>query len=164
MIDRIAAVLGLLGAMVVPTDVVAVFQLREVQFVSAVLVVIVTILYDYLSGLILGLALVVIYYRLHMRYMTEYARATGLPKASIDDVPLDNRDVRKAGPMAPLFKEYITPAHLVNAQNNVFSAENSSKELLGVKGVFGEDVYGAQGMYPGMPGLDKNEVGTLIPH
>jgi hypothetical protein len=119
-------------------------------------------LYDYLSGLILGLALVVIYYRLHMRYMKEYASVTNLPKHKIEDVPLDNQDVRKSGPMVSLFKDYITPANLANAQNNVFSADNSTKELLGIKGVFGEDVYGAQGMYPGMPGLDKKDVGTLI--
>jgi hypothetical protein len=162
MIDRIAATLGLLGAMVVPTDVVSFFQLREVQFIAAVLVVIITILYDYLSGLILGLALVVIYYRLHMRYMKEYGSVTGLPKHKVEDVALDNEDVRKGGPMVSLFKDYITPANLSNAQNNVFSDDNSTKELLGIKGVFGEDVYGAQGMYPGMPGLDKKDIGTLI--
>ena len=142
MIDRIAATLGLLGAMVVPTDVVSFFQLREVQFIAAVLVVIITILYDYLSGLILGV--------------------TGLPKHKVEDVALDNEDVRKGGPMVSLFKDYITPANLSNAQNNVFSDDNSTKELLGIKGVFGEDVYGAQGMYPGMPGLDKKDIGTLI--
>lgn len=163
MIDRIAALLALLGAMVVPTDVIAMFQLREIQFVSAVLVVIVTVLYDYLSGLILGLTLVVIYYRLHMRYMTEYDTGKSGPKHKIEDVPLDNQDVRKAGPMVSLFKDYITPANLANAQNNVFSTENATKELLGIKGVFGEDVYGAQGMYPGMPGLDKKNEGTFLP-
>ena len=48
--------------------------------------------------------------------------------------------------------DYITPEHLRSAQNNIIiDEENYKKEWKGIQGVYGEDVYGAQGLeiFPG---------------
>jgi len=43
--------------------------------------------------------------------------------------------------------DYITPEHLRSAQNNIIiDEENYKKEWKGIQGVYGEDVYGAQGL------------------
>jgi hypothetical protein len=140
MLDRIVSLLVLVAAAIVPVDVISFFQLREIQFVAAVLIVVITVLYDYLSGLILGLTLIVIYYRLHHKYLT-YVR--------------NDTSVRLGGPMVSLVREYITPQHLEDAQNNIINDVDARQEMVGIRGVYGEDVYGAQGMFKTLPGMVK---------
>lgn len=148
MIDRIVSFLVCLAATVVPIHAVAFFQMREIQLIAAILVVALTVLYDAIVGLFLGLTLIILYYRLHWRYITI--------RGSWDD-----QSVRMGGPMVSLVRQYITPEHLKDAQTNVVDERDNSVEIVGVQGVYGEDVYGAQGMYMPMPALTK-EIGSPV--
>jgi len=56
--------------------------------------------------------------------------------------------------------EYITPEHLRDAQSNiVIDEQDYEKEWKGIKGVYGEEVYGAQGLEI-LPGYSKS-MGSL---
>ncbi len=142
LLDRIVSLCVLMASLVVPIDAVAFFQKREFQLIAAVLVVAITVFYDAISGLLLGLTLIVIYYRLHWKYLTFY-KDTG------------DAATRMGGPMVSLVRQYISPEHLDSAQNNIVSDKDARVEMVGIQGVYGEDVYGAQGMYNGMPGLER---------
>lgn len=147
LLDRIFALCAMVVSIVIPINAISIFQLREMQFVAAVIVVVVTVLYDYIAGLVLGLTLIIIYYRLNWKYMAYKNMGTN--------------SSRFAGPMASLVQEYITPEHLDSAQNNIMNEENATSEMIGMRGVYGEDVYGAQGMYQNLPGFDT-ELGSEI--
>ena len=55
-------------------------------------------------------------------------------------------------PMESLVNAYITPKNLEDAQNNIVSDTAYNKEIKGIKGVYNEPVYGAQGIDNTMPG------------
>lgn len=143
MLDRIIALLLVIGATVTPVgNFSEILESRVVQFVMAVIVVLITIIHDVYTGLLLGLALIILYFRMHSRLIANWG-----------DIP--NLDSRKGGPMAGLVQEYITPEHLQSAQSNVFEMNDYDVEMKGIKGVYGEPVYGAQGIDATMPGYTK---------
>jgi hypothetical protein len=120
-----------------------VFMLRwlqrpELQLVLGVLIVMILLVYDALTGIALAIALIVAFYRLHLDAIGVSFWETG-PKYY-------------DGGMVGLVQKYITPEHLENAQNNVVDKKNASIEMKGISGVYGEPVYGAQGMDVNMPG------------
>ena len=47
---------------------------------------------------------------------------------------------------------------LLKAQNNVISQENYAKEMIGFRGIHGEEVYGSQGTNQVMPGYNANSL------
>ena len=142
------ALLLLITAIVLPSGVLSVFYNPVAQLVAAVVVVATLLFVDPFAGLVLGLALLAIYFRLYRdsEMAKDWARG---------DEP------RTAGPMARLVSGYITPKHLEDAQNNVVS---NDKEMIGISGVNGEAVYSSQGTDAMMPGYDKPKqlTGTAI--
>ena len=48
---------------------------------------------------------------------------------------------------------YITEKHLKDAQNNIVNERNYTNEYIGVRGVYGEQVYSSQGTDKIMPGI-----------
>jgi hypothetical protein len=120
----------------------------DIQIVLGILVVGVTMFDHFATGLILGIAVLLMYLRVYVR---KYG------------IALDfwNMGGKKSGgkyPMKSLVNDYITAQNLKDAQNNKFDEKNYDTELIGVKGVYGEAVYGAQGTgsnNPGLPGMDK---------
>jgi hypothetical protein len=141
MIVRLLSLVVLLILALIPTSAIQVLMMAEAQLVAATLVLIILIVYDVYTGFILALALIVAYFRLYGSGLTF----------------MDGDDVRRKGPMANLVTRYITPEHLHDAQNNVVDERDFSTEMVGIKGVYGEPVYGAQGMNKGMPGFEESK-------
>lgn len=144
--DRIFAVLLLLIATLVPTRVLNVVTIAEVQLILGTLVVLYLLLRDPVAGLIMGIALLMAYFR---AYRAKYGITW-------------NPFSKDTYPMSSLVTDYITPEHLKNAQNNVVNETDYAKELKGIQGVYGEEVYGAQGLDNTMPGWGEVPPGEEI--
>lgn len=141
MLDRIIALLVIVAAAVVPESALEFLNSRVVQFIAAFVVVATIIVYDVYAGILLGVALMVAYFRLHSQMILTW--------------DFWRSGARNGGPMANLVQDYITPEHLESAQSNVFDPSDYGIEMKGIDGVYGEPVYGAQGMDGVMPGYTK---------
>ena len=111
------------------------------QVVLGTIVVAIILFDNVAAGFILGVAVLLMFMRVHMK---KYG------------IKLDMWSLKPQGkyPMKSLVNPYVTPEHLEDAQNNVFDEPNMAKEMKGIQGVYGEPVYGAQGTDNTMPGLD----------
>lgn len=145
MIVRLLSLVLLLIMALAPVTIFQFLLRPDFQLIVATLVVAVLVLYDVYSGFIIGLGVAILYFRL---YGTGVAYLTG------DDDAI----ARKKGPMANLVTAYITPQHLKSAQSN--TVEDVDTEIIGIRGVHGEPVYGAQGLDKTMPGFEKDLVIT----
>lgn len=98
---------------------------RESLFVLSTLIVLVILFVDAITGFILALAII-----------------TLIVKMYNIKLPWVNDDKN-----AEILIDYITPENLKDAQNNIVINDNQyEKEWKGIKGVYGEEVYGAQGL------------------
>lgn len=134
--DRVFAVILLLLASLVPSKALFLVTVAEVQLILGTLVVLYLLLRDPMAGLLMGLALL-------MAYLRAYRAKYGITW---------NPFQKDTYPMASLVSDYITPQHLKDAQSNVVDEASYSTELKGIQGVYGEEVYGAQGLDAAMPG------------
>lgn len=146
-VDQIFALILFVVATILPEKYLAFTIVPEAQLILGTLVVLFLILRDAIGGLILGLAVLVAYFRV-------YSAKFGVSW----------RDLFKKTdyPMASLVTEYITPEHLHAAQSNVVDNTMYGQELKGIEGVYGEDVYGAQGLDTTMPGYGETPLGEEI--
>lgn len=142
MLERIVALIVVIAASVLPEPTFAFLQNRVAQFIAGVFAITVMIIYDVYAGFLLGLALLIVYFRLTTQDILSWGSLWGDSK-------------RTGGPMMNLVQEYITPEHLHSAQNNVFDINDFNVEIKGIDGVYGEPVYGAQGLDATMPGFTK---------
>jgi hypothetical protein len=146
MYDRILALILLFVATFVPTEMVGFMVRPEIQLLLGTVVVLYLVLKDAIAGLIAGLALLIVYFRVYADMMgVSFQEVIGLNSPSLQSLwsmtPFSSKEV-----------PYITPENLLSAQNNVVNTSNYEAEMKGVRGVYGEDVYGAQGMDKTMPG------------
>jgi hypothetical protein len=146
MYDRILALILLFVATFVPTEMVGFMVRPEIQLLLGTVVVLYLVLKDAIAGLIAGLALLIVYFRVYADMMgVSFQEVIGLNSPSLQSLwsmtPFSSKEV-----------PYITPENLLSAQNNVVDTSNYEAEMKGVRGVYGEDVYGAQGMDKTMPG------------
>jgi hypothetical protein len=114
----------------------------DIQLLLGTIVVAVIIFFDSISGLLLGLSLLVTYLRVYAK------------KYNINLSEIITNKTRKDYPNAPLVSAsyYITPKNLADAQNNIVNKENYNEEVVGFRGAYNEPVYGAQGIDTTMPG------------
>lgn len=146
MYDRILALILLFVATFVPTEMVGFMVRPEIQLLLGTVVVLYLVLKDAIAGLIAGFALLIVYFRVYADMMgVSFQEVIGLNSPSLQSLwsmtPFSSKEV-----------PYITPENLLSAQNNVVNTSNYEAEMKGVRGVYGEDVYGAQGMDKTMPG------------
>ncbi len=113
---------------------------KEWQYIFSLGILFTLIFVDIVSGFIFGLILATIYVRLY----------------DIKILPEDQREGRKGYHEKDL--EFITPLHLKKAQSNVVSDINYAKEYKGIEGVYGEAVYGAQGIDAKNPGYSVYDI------
>lgn len=115
---------------------------KEWQYIIAVAILITVLFIDVVSGFIFALLLAAIYVKIYD------IRLRKSPKSVFDEKALD----------------FVTPENLEEAQSNVVSETAFEKEYIGIKGVYGEPVYGAQGLSELQPGYDpmdlKEDVGV----
>jgi hypothetical protein len=147
MLVQVLSLIVLLLFTIAPLSIFEMFLQPELQLIVATIVVATIVLYDAYTGFILSLAAIVLYFRLYGGNLTPF-----------DD--MDDDAARKKGPMANLVTKYITPQHLQAAQSNDVQGERTDSEIVGIQGVYGEPVYGAQGLDKGMPGFEKSSTLT----
>lgn len=111
---------------------------KEAQLVATTVAVAMILLGDAIAGLAMGLGVLLLYFRIY-REMLGFPGIGGAP-GSID--------------RSLVGTDYVTPEDLKRAQDNVVDETNFATEMKGVRGVYGEPVYGAQGMDRTMPGYD----------
>lgn len=101
--------------------------MKEVAFQLAMAVLVVgLVLVDPFTGLLGGISLAIIYARVHIDIL---GPLVGLRPGSVEKII-----------------PYVTEANLKDAQNNVVDESNIDIGLKGIKGVYGEPVYSAQGV------------------
>ena len=140
MIDRILAIILVLFAAIVPTKYIQYVMIPEVQMILGTLVVLYILLGDAAAGCIMGIAVLLMYFRAYSEKMGISWKSLITPKQAYS---------------SPLVTDYITPDHLERAQTNVVDPDNLAVEMKGITGVYGEEVYGAQGMDASLPGYAK---------
>lgn len=96
----------------------------EAQMVIATIVVAIILFLDPISGLMLGTAALIFYYRFHSLLVTDNTGKV--------------LDLNK-----PIVTRYITEENLHDAQNNLIAPD--VPDYVGIKSVYGEPIYGAQG-------------------
>jgi hypothetical protein len=141
-----AAVLVLIIAVLVDPSYFQNIIQPDIQIVLGTFVVAIILLDNAIAGLIMGLAVFVIYMRV-------YADKYGITLGMLTYTSKRNSDKY---PMKSLLKEYITPEHLKDAQDNTFDNDSFNKSMIGIRGVYGEAVYSAQGIDKVMPGFEKH--------
>ena len=115
----------------------------EFQLVFGLIVVSVILFVDPIAGLLLGLALLVIFYRTHEALLGRSENSGWAGSYRDND-------------MMVTLEDYVTPSHLERAQNNTIDANTNSK-MIGIKDPYGGAVYDTQGTYLGMPGTDSTQ-------
>lgn len=142
---RTLSLICLLALILLPKEYIQIFKKSEVQIIVATIVIIILLLYDAFAGLVLGVALIVVYVRLYSTMIPYKVRDNGI------DVP---DEVRNKGPMACLIGKYITEEHLSSAQTNTVDDSQLDTQIIGIPALDREQVFGAQGIYQKITGVD----------
>jgi hypothetical protein len=129
-VARLGGIIFLIAATLVEPSKFSVLVRSDIQVIIAALVVFVLLFVDHILGFLIGLSVLILYSRVFMA------------KYGIKGFDLMNR----SNMMAP----YVTPKNLQDAQSNV--VENEDEVYVGISGVYGEDVYSAQGLDKALPG------------
>jgi len=108
---------------------------KEWQYIIATSILITLLFVDVITAFIFALVLATVYVKLYDLKIPMISKE----KDVYDDSLLD----------------FITPEDLKSAQNNVVDETANKKEYKGIEGVYGEAVYGAQGLDDTFPGFSK---------
>lgn len=103
----------------------------DVQVIVAAIVIFVTLFVDHILGFLLGLSALVIYSRVFMKKYGITGFGTFWNTYPMKSLVSDN---------------YITEDNLKDAQSNVVDDAQYDEAYKGVDGVYGEEVYNAQGL------------------
>jgi hypothetical protein len=140
MIFRLIGLLVLIAMAIAPVENLRILMRPEIQLVVATIIAAVVVIYDPWGGLLLGAGLIVAYYRLSNK----------------DIHYIDSSNLRNKGPMVDLIQQFITPQNLKDAQSNVVNDREYDSDVVGIDGMYGHPVYGAQGLDDKMPGWEKS--------
>lgn len=111
----------------------------EWQLFLGTLAILFILFVDPYTGLLLGLLFLVTYLRF---YMKEF------------NISFTEKEYNKYPMNSLVTSNYITEKHLKDAQNNIVNERNYTNEYIGVRGVYGEQVYSSQGTDKIMPGIN----------
>ena len=143
MLPKIISILLLLFTLLVNVKYVQFIVNPDIQLILGTTIIAIIVFFDAWAGLILAISVFILYLRV---YSVKYG--------------INMRDIltgRKTAnyPIETLVDAYITPKHLEDAQSNIVNDTAYNKEIKGIKGVYNEPVYGAQGIDNTMPGYGK---------
>lgn len=145
MLDRIFGVIMVLLATLLPPQVFSLVTYPEVQLILGTLIAVYIIAADAIAGMLMGVAVLIMYFQV-------YAHSFGI---SVYD--LIKSSYSPSYHSTSLVSRYVSPEHLEKAQTNVVDPLHYDVEVKGVEGVYGEPVYGAQGITSNkemLPGFD----------
>ena len=141
MIMRMFSLLMIIMASIIDPSLIMFIVKPEVQLVLGTIIIAIILFNDPTSGLLLAVAILIAYSRV---YSTKYGVSL-----------FSKKELKEGYPMKSLVSEYITPQNLEDAQNNIVNDESYKLEVKGITGVYGEQVYGAQGTDKNMPGYQS---------
>ena len=141
MLVRIFAFISIILSLIVNPKALLFIITPEIQIILGTLVVAVIAFGDAITGFFLGIAILLFYLRV---YSVKY----GISLFPFNITLNKNNDKY---PMSNLVSRYVTPENLNDAQNNI--VDKPSSEIKGFRGIYGERVYGAQGLDKNMPGF-----------
>lgn len=143
-VTRFFAIVTILALALVPEQHLQLFKKSEIQMLVATFVALVVMLHDVSAGLLCGVGVLIVYYRLYNDIF-------------ITAIQQRASDVRDKGPMACIMgSRYITDDDLKNAQTNIIDASQIDTQIIGISDVDREQVFGAQGMYKKISGIDTS--------
>jgi hypothetical protein len=103
--------------------------------------VLVLIFYDTTFGFIMGLVMMLIYYEIYKKIISDHEKELEL-KDKTSTTPINN--INKNNRVCMTKMDYISDAHLLAAQNNVYNIQNFDTEIVGL-----QNAIGAQGLDKG---------------
>jgi Ca2+/Na+ antiporter len=110
------------------------FKFYNNQLALAIIVIFIIVIVDHISGFILGIILLVIYYKFYINNIKQKEKEKEKEK-------FINKEETKP---KVIKKPYISEELLKSAQDNIFSEENYKTEIIGFES--DKKVYGIQGL------------------
>jgi hypothetical protein len=144
MLQKLLATIIVIVSLIIDLKYVQYIINPDIQLIIGTTIIAIIIFGDAFAGLLLAVAVFILYFRV---YSLKYG-------VNIKDIIYGPANGNKTSnyPMGQLFDGYITPKNLEDAQTNIVSEPAYNKEIKGIKGVYNEPVYGAQGIDKMMPG------------
>jgi hypothetical protein len=105
------------------------------------LIVLALIFYDTTFGFIMGLVMMLIYYEIYKKIISDHERELELKEKESTTPP---KNIYKSNRVCTTKMDYISDAHLLAAQNNVYDVQNFNTEIVGL-----QNAIGAQGLDKG---------------
>jgi hypothetical protein len=122
------------------------------QFIIAFIIILILLLIDTGIGFILALAFLIIYFKIYNKYFLRNILSNGSNTTNSGNNDSNGSNSKDANINNLIKLNYISPEHLLSAQNNIVDINNYNTEVKGFeKGYNNENVYGAQGT-----DIDKN--------
>lgn len=124
---------------------------KYIQLYIALFIIFILVFIDNLAGFILGLSLLLIYFKVYHKELKIKNNIVDKPITKCNgnkECFLDNTENKKTE-YIKIEKEtgYTTAENLLDAQNNIINVENYNKELLGTDDILTtQKIYGAQGL------------------
>jgi hypothetical protein len=117
-----------------PNDIVFILR-KEWLYIVSISILLTLLFIDSITGFIFAVTLIIIYVKIYeIKIPANIVKKQEKPIEDSGKYMIDNYD-------------YITtPQNLEDAQNNAINSEESKKDYKGIKGVYGEEVYSAQGL------------------
>jgi hypothetical protein len=138
------------------------------QFVIAFIIILILLLIDTGIGFILALAFLIIYFKIYNKYFLSNLMNGGNNNTNSgnENNGSSGKGNSKDANINNLIKlNYISPEHLLSAQNNIVDVNSYNTEIKGFeKGFNNEKVYGAQGIdidKNNFKGYEKTDYGLL---
>jgi hypothetical protein len=147
-VTRVLAVVALVAVLLIPTPYFMWLKDELVLMLLGTVAIVVLVLWDAATGFILALALLAGMYRIHINALNVFGWISS------------NQDHGHSLRTKSLF---TTADHLERAQSNVVDKKNFGVEMVGIQGVYGEAVYGAQGITANadaLPGFEPVAMAT----
>ena len=139
----------LLIAIIIDSDHFKFIIKPEYQVIIGTIVIAIILFDNALAGLLFGLTVIVMYTRVIARkYGINLDILSALNKNTKEYSYTQNTVLKQGSPMRKLVKDkkYITPANLLDAQNNIVDTKNYTNSYIGIPEIYGQPVYSAEGI------------------
>lgn len=140
---RILSIILFVASLLVPVYYFEWLRMDILLMIVGTIAIFTLVLWDLTTGIFLVLALLACLYRIHVNQLNVF----GWISSKQDGDILRSKSL------------FTTAEHLERIQTNVVDKTSYDKEMVGIKGVYGESVYSAQGQgveVDTIPGFDKS--------
>jgi hypothetical protein len=121
----------------------------EYQVIIGTIVIAVILFDNAYAGLLFGLTVIIMYTRvIAHKYGINLDVMSAFDKNNKEYSYTQTTVLKKGNPMRNLVKDkkYVTPANLLDAQNNIVDTKNYINSYIGIPEMYGQPVYSAEGI------------------